>query len=101
MILTLSGKYSLVLVVCGHDINFCVPIKIIQPIGTDAGRYKRNLPVFAQLRKYSLANVLISKCNEFFPEILIHFIQHNLYIVQFQFAFVRINITKPETDKKV
>ena len=99
MIFALSSKYSLVLMIYGHYINFRITIKIIQPIGAATGWCKSNLLIPAQLHKNSLADVLINKCYKFLPKILMHLIQYNLHIVQFQLSFVGINITEPETDK--
>ena len=97
MILTLSGKYPLVLIVYCHYINLCITVIIIQPIRTDTGRNKRNFSLFAYTCKYILTDVLICKCHEFFNKVFSNLIQNNLHIVQFQLTFIGVNIPKPET----
>ena len=101
MILTLSGKYPLVLIVYCHYINLCITVIIIQPIRTDTGRNKRNFSLFAYTRKYIFTDVLIRKCHEFFNKVFSNLIQNNLHIVQFQLTFIGVNIPKPETDEIV
>ena len=59
VVFAFTGKYPLVLLIHGHDINFGIAVKIIQPVRADAGRGKRHLTVFTELRKNILADVLI------------------------------------------
>ena len=101
MKLTFSGKYLLVLMVYGDHIYFCIAVKIIQPIRADAGRYKRNRSVSAQIGKDISADILIRKCHKFLYKILVDLVQHDLRVIQLQLPFIRINIAEPEADKIV
>jgi len=101
MILTLTGKYTLVLMIHSHHINFCISIEVIQPIGANAGWNKRNCSILTQIRKYIFANILVCKRYEFFYKVFFNLIQYDLHIIQFQFTLIRINITEPEADKMV
>ena len=40
VVFSFTGKYPLVLLIHGHDINLCIAVKIIQPIRADVGRGK-------------------------------------------------------------
>ena len=82
-----------------HHIDLRIAVDIVEPVRADAGRREVHRLAPAQGGKDILADVLIGEGNEFLNKVLLHLVQNDLLIVQFQLPFVGIDIAEPEADE--